>query len=164
MSNEFIEVALEVIENDRQLGQRRDGAAPVVDLMRGYNEMISALGSDQHLPVITDESTGRDLKNAICKLEVKHQMVLLLEFNENMKRATGPYGYESLKERDERTLRHRIIYACVVAFLVILVSGAIGGVVALGVLSGEFKNPIATTYFDSTLEIFKVIFSIEDKP
>lgn len=162
MANEFVDDVLGIIQDDRLLGQRRTNEAPIVDLMLAYNKLTEQQGED--FEFMTDDHTGRNLKDAISKLSPKHQMVLLSDFSENMKRGTGAYGYESIKERDERVLRHRIIYACVVAVLILMVGGAFGGVVALGVLSGEFKNPIATTYFDSTLEIFKVIFSIKGKP
>lgn len=163
MGNRFIDEALSCIQDDRLLGQRRETGpgAPIVDLMNSYNALADRY-DEVTFQFMDGQNSGRELKDAIGHLDPKDQVQLITEFTENMKRATSAYGYETPKERDERILKHNIIYACVIAILILVVVAGIGGVMSLAVLSGKFENPIATTYFNTTLEIFKVIFSIKD--
>ena len=157
MSNSFIEDVLSVVDDSRRLGQRRDNDSPLADLITAYNALAAA---DEDIEVMTDDDTGRDLKNAIGLLPIADQIALLNQFSVNLKKSRTPYGYESVKDRDNNLFRHRVLTIMVVG-IVLIIASVVGSLIAIAFFSGEISGPVIRPYIVGVLEIFKVIFGIK---
>lgn len=143
----LLEAILAGISDTRVLSDHDSGPSPLDELVKGYRREAK---HDDRLPVITRESTGRELKDAIQELSPELQVSLLQSYNHATKNLSTPTEYDPkvLKEQT-KSLRNQIWWlAGVVLFFMIsvLVGATVATAVHMNVISegAALKNLLET--------------------
>lgn len=156
----IIEEMLKLVPEDMVLGE---SPQPWVgNLIKAVND---ALVSDEiNLECLTEDSTGKDLREALRSLPAATQIALLndnvISFGRRRRRQEDVKKDQALQiEHMERKFKFSLIRYAVLTFLFL----AVIFVLALIFISYKQETPldstIATGLFSTTLEIIKLIFS-----
>ena len=150
---------LNTLGDGRALGNlRTDERTPLNDLISAYKEMTE---SDETLPKFNADWFGRDLKAAIDQMSDSQQQLMLANMaNDGISLIENAWTYtehpDVVESRKNKTflLRMIAIVFCI-AFLMVL-----GGIIAL-FLKSDYRpdETFIVKFFDTTLEVFKLIFS-----
>lgn len=128
---------------------------PLRDMIRNYNKIAL---HDQRMPMVTEETTGAQLKEAIGSLSADDQIALLYAYSEaNKKHDASAVQSEDpilVEEKKLRVLLTKFFIACLAIFGCMLV----GAVVAIAVSMGAFKNFWTNRLVMTASDIIKFIF------
>jgi hypothetical protein len=88
---DLLEAVLAGISDTLSIGSHSSGPSPFNELVREYQFQC---GRDDRLPKLTNESTGRDLKEAIGRLDAVTQLALLSRYAHATKDLESPTEYD----------------------------------------------------------------------
>lgn len=88
---DLLEAVLAGISDTLSVGSHPVGPSPFNELVRGYQFQC---GRDDRLPKLINESTGRELKDAIGKLDTVTQLALLNRYAHATKDLESPTEYD----------------------------------------------------------------------
>lgn len=150
MSTEKITKALDAIPDDFVLSQRKTGDVALNTLISEYNAMAMASSS---LTEIKEESTGKDLKEAIDKLSYEERIQLIHDYLSECGRISSDADFNKKMNR----FKLRFIQIAAVTILVLFVA-VIAGVVTSGIYRNEINSNEITNIFmrlvNNVLNIF----------
>jgi hypothetical protein len=129
--------------------------SPLRDLIRGYNKI--ALGNPA-LPLITEKTTGEQLKQAVSQLPPEEQVELLHAYSKATQSLETPHVYAEdpklVEQKKIRLLLSRIFVALMGVIALLL----LGGVLAVAASAGMLQDMISTQVMQRSLDIVKFLF------
>jgi hypothetical protein len=128
--NTIVEAILAGIDDERRLDDHPAGPSPLHDLVVAYQTLAD---QDDHLPAITDQSSGRELKNAIGLLAPDRQLVVLARYNHATKDLSTPTEYDPKVLKEETRSLQTQVYILGGALLFCMLSVLVGAVIATAV-------------------------------
>jgi hypothetical protein len=133
---DLLETVLAGISDTLAVDSHPAGPSPFNELVRGYRFQC---GRDDRLPVITNESTGRELKDAIGKLEPTIQLALLNQYAHATKDLDSPSEYDpDVLKAQSKGLVTGVYWMMGVSFafmLAVLIGAVIATAVHMNVIS-----------------------------
>jgi hypothetical protein len=125
------------------------------DLIKHYNRL--AINND-HLPAITEHTTGAELKEALRLLSPKDQLEILYNYN----RATAGGGSASPVETKEQREIREVATRLALGGLALISMLLVGAVISVAVMSGVVTDmTIARTLVSTAADIIKFILSMK---
>jgi hypothetical protein len=131
---------------------------PLKNLIQGYNKHALAHAG---LPVITEKTTGAQLKAAISRLAPEYQVELLHAYCKDTRRIhTGPYldsrtdEARAVEDKKLRLLLGRIVAGLLAVIALLL----LGGVLAVASAAGVLQDIVSAKLVGTSTEIAKFIF------
>lgn len=153
----LVEAVLSGISDEKIIDEHVVIPSALRDLIRNYNK--HAL-TDPTLVVITEETTGSQLKTAIRKLTPEVQLLLLSAYNTAAKPVVLTEDPKLLEERRIRVVLTRIMVILIGILLCIL----LGAGIAIATFTGVLQNFLSTQLVTTAAEIIKFIFSPSKAP
>jgi hypothetical protein len=143
---------LKNISDSKPLGAHL-GKAPVHELLKGYKKLAE---NDDNVPLITEENTGWDFKEALDQLPVIHQIALYYPYL----RDTLPNFEEENPAEVRSRIRMREWYIKLAIYTCIGAAGTLAGAtLALAVREGKApSSELIQTFLDFAMELAKAIF------
>lgn len=126
----LLEVILAGISDTRALGDHDSGPSPLEELIKGYQ---SAAKHDDRLPVINDESTGREIKDGIASLSPELQVELLARYSHATKNLSTPTEYDPKVIKEQTKSLTTQVYWLAGFLLFFMLAVLVGAVIATAV-------------------------------
>jgi hypothetical protein len=150
---------LKNISDSKPLGAHL-GKAPVHELFEAYKKLAE---NDDTIPLLTDENSGWDFKEALDQLSAEHQIALLYPYL----RASSPQFEEEespLEVRSRIRLREWFIRLFGYSILV-AVALLVGATVTIAVKEGKApSSEFLETFLEYATEVAKVLFESNKVP
>lgn len=127
---------------------------PLRNLVLNYNKIAM---NDAKLPVVTEETTGIELKIAISMLDPADTVALLHTYCQAIRKADEPTNPESKILVEEKRLR-QLVTRLIIISLVIMALMLMGAVIAIATYMGVFKNFWCNQMVVTVSEFIKYLF------
>ncbi len=149
----LVEEVLKGIRDDRKLSEKESEA--MTRLLDSYNEIAK---DNDHIPNLTDDSTGADLKAGIAKASPPQQVELLRDYLINTHALTGVATPEDPDKAEKRRLRSWLIrFSAIAGFVLTFI--LIGAISVVGYRAGAFDNAVISTLMNTATEIIKLWYT-----
>lgn len=112
----LVTAILRGIDDDERLGSILDTAPPLRNLIQAYNKQALA---GKNMSVVTTNSTGKDLKDAIEKMDPQEQMLLLKIFSSGVEDLDNPLPPQEPLVVNNKQIPDFMIKAIAIIFVVV---------------------------------------------
>lgn len=153
----LVQAILSGVSNESLIDSHVVIPTPLRDLLRNYNKIAM---NDARLPVVTEQTTGAELKKAIAMLEPADQVALLHTYSQATRKFDEPVTSEDHSVTEERKLRavmRKIIFLCLSTLGLMLVGSSITVAASLG----YFKNFWTSQFVMTATEFMKFLFLVD---
>lgn len=155
----LLEAILAGISDTRMLGDHTGGPSPLDELIKAYHR---ASKNDDRLPVISGDSTGRELKDAISHLTPEVQVELLARYNHATKNLSTPTEYDpKVIKAETQTLSKQIYWLAggLIFFMTsVLIGAAIATAVHMNIIS---EDSVVHNLIESAKDMVELFFDIK---
>lgn len=135
---DLLETVLVGISDTLTLGSHTTGPSPFNELVRAYQFQCER---DDRLPKLTNDSTGRELKDAVAKLDAVTQLALLNRYAHATKDLDSPTEYDpdvlKMQSKSLVTGVYWILGVILFFMLAVLVGAVIATAVHMNVITED---------------------------